>query len=134
MGFGAQQVLDDGAGVRADRLAPLDQALRRPLGMRPVGLGHVLRESRVRAALVGADVGGHARTAEEDLHGGGRVARPHRVADECMRHAVVVPIDIDVVVEGDGALFPLGVHVRVHRQWPHRRAIEGLEDAAPCTG
>src|SRR6185437_13578597 len=34
MGLGAQQMLDHSAGARADRLTPLDQAPRRPLGVR----------------------------------------------------------------------------------------------------
>ena len=58
-------MLDDGAGVDADRYTPLDQALRGPLGVRAVSLRHVLRDRRMRAALVGAHVAGHALAAEE---------------------------------------------------------------------
>src|ERR1035441_7990853 len=65
MRLGAQQMLDDRAGVHADRCAPLDQALWGPLGVRPVGLGHVLGQCGVRAALVGANVTGYALAPEE---------------------------------------------------------------------
>ncbi len=41
-----------------------------------------------------------------------------------------MPIDIDVVVEGDGQLLPFSEHVRCGRQRAHRRPVEGLEDAA----
>ena len=131
MGLGAQQVLDDGAGVQADRPSPLDQALRRPLGVREVRLRHVLAQGRVCAALVGAHVTGDALAPEEHLDGGGGEARPHAMADQGVRHAVVVAIDIDVVVEGDGAFLPLGEHVGRRRQRAHRRPVERLEDAAP---
>ena len=52
---------------------------------------------------------GDALAAEEHLDRGGGEARPDAMADEGVRHAVVMPIDIDVVIEGDGALLPLGV-------------------------
>ena len=45
MGLGAQQMLDHGAGVRADRGAPVDQPRRRPLGVRAVRFRHVLRQA-----------------------------------------------------------------------------------------
>ena len=74
---------------------------------------------------------GHALAAEEHFDGGGGEARPHAVADQGVRYAVVMPIDIDVVIERDGALLPLGEHVRRRRQSAHRRPVERLEDAAP---
>lgn len=131
MGFGAQQVLNDGAGVYADRASPLDQALRRPLGVREVGLRHVLAQGGVGAALVGAQVTRDPLAAEEHFDGGSGEACPHAVADQGVRYAVVMPIDIDVVIEGDNALLPLGEHVRRCRQSAHRRPVERLEDAAP---
>lgn len=74
---------------------------------------------------------GHAMAAQEHVHGGGREACPHTMADEGVRHAVVVVIDVDVVVEGDRALLPLGVHVRTRGQGAHGGTIERLEDTAP---
>ena len=74
---------------------------------------------------------GHALAPEERLHGAGAEARPDRVADQRVRHAVIVPIDIDVIVEGDEALLPLGEDIGCGRQRSHRRPVEGLEDAAP---
>jgi len=130
MGLGAQQVLNDGAGVHADRASPLDQALRRPLGVREVGLRHVLAQGGVRAALVGAHVARHSDIAMEHLDRGGGEPCPHAVADQGVRHAVVMPIDIDVVIEGDNAFLPLGEHVRCRWQSTHRRPVERIEDTA----
>src|SRR6185312_7017623 len=72
----------------------------------------------------------HALAAEEHLHRGRREARPNAVADQRMRDAVVVAIDVNVVVEGDATLLPLRERVGLCGKGLHRRPIECLEDTA----
>jgi hypothetical protein len=38
-----------------------------------------------------------------------------------------MPVDIDVVIERDGALFPLGEHIRTLGQRSHRWSVERLK-------
>jgi hypothetical protein len=71
---------------------------------------------------------------DQDLDGARAVARPHLVPDQRMRHAVVVPVDLEVVVEGDPHRLPLGVDVRRRRQRAHRRTIQCLEHAQSAPG
>jgi len=79
-------------------------------------------------------VSGHALATEEDLHGGRCEACPDVMTDESVRDAVVVPVDIDVVVEGDGAFLPLGINVGIGGQRSHRWTIERLVHTAPRPG
>ena len=96
---------DDRLGVRADGAGPVDQAARAPLGVLLVRLGHVLRDRRVFADLVTAGVHGNATRIEEALDRRGAEARLDLVADEVVRDAVVMALDLDVVVDTDlGAL------------------------------
>ena len=76
----------------------------------------------------------HPDTAMEHLDRGGAEARPEFLAHQRMRYAVVMPIDIEVIIEGGAHTFPLGVDIRCRRQRPHRRPIQRLEHKAPGTG
>jgi hypothetical protein len=44
--------------------------------------------------------------------------------------SVVMSLEIDVVIEGDAALLPLGEDVGLGRKSLHRWPIEGLKDSA----
>ena len=51
----------------------------------------------------------------EDLDRLGREPRPEPLLQQLVRDRVVVPVDLDMVVEADLALLPLGVLVRLRR-------------------
>src|SRR5205807_964558 len=68
----------------------------------------------------------------EQLDGVGSDARVELLADQPMRHRVVMPLDIDVVVEPDPTNSPLGIFVGFGRQLLQRRAIEFEEQIAPA--
>jgi len=67
----------------------------------------VLEEAEERVAAV---------ALEEALDSGRRHAHMDVLAHQLMRDAVVVPINLDVVIEGHRALAPLGIGVRGRRQ------------------
>ena len=58
-----------------------------------------------------------------DQHGGVRTDRLGLMAQELVRHIVVMLGDLDVVVEADPAALPLGILVRERRQRPERRLV-----------
>jgi hypothetical protein len=51
-----------------------------------------------------------------------------------VRDAVAALVHLDVVVDTDGGMAPLGVLIGHRRQWPERRAIELLEQRATRAG
>ena len=63
-----------------------------------------------------AQMRGDALALVEDLDGARGQARLDLLADEAVRHGVVVALDVDVVVERDAAQAPLGVDVGLGRQ------------------
>jgi len=117
-------------------MAPVWMPIDRPHWMRRFGdhsacgavsLRHVLRDRGMGTALVGAHVGRDALASEEHFDAARREARPHAVADERVRDAVIVAINIDVVIERDRTFLPLGKHVRRRRQSSHGRPVERLQ-------
>ena len=61
-------------------------------------------------------MGGDAIAAMEDLDGARRDPRPQLLAQQRVRHRVVVLLDLDVIIEADPALLPFGVDVGLGRQ------------------
>src|SRR5260370_14088621 len=90
-------------GARADRRGIDADALDRPFGIAPVRARHVLGDCRVSAAAGAAQVHRDALTLAEQLDRAGGDARLDLLADQPMRHRVVVAVDIDMVVEPDPA-------------------------------
>jgi hypothetical protein len=43
------------------------------------------------------------------------------------RHAVIVPLDIDVIIDADPADAAFGINVRLQRQWFERRPVQLFE-------
>ena len=76
-----------------------------------MGAWHVLGHRGVAPLLVGAQVGGDAPAAMEQLDGLGGDPRLDLLADQLMRDRVVVPGDLDVVVDAGSAFLPLGILV-----------------------
>jgi len=89
-------------------------------------LGH-----RGPLSVVAPSVRRHALVAVQDLEGARRVADLDLLADQLVRHAVEVVLDLDVVVDVDAAQLPPRQDVSSGRRGPQRRAVELLvEDAA----
>jgi len=75
----------------------------------------------------------HSLAAEENLDGLLGDASLDLLMHEVVRNAVVMLGDLDVIIEVDPAALPLGILVRLIRQWGQRRAIELLEQVAPTS-
>ena len=124
-----QDPTDELSGLRPDLLNPADQPRRRPFGMRAVGAGHVLGHGR-RLSVVAPAVRHDALAAMEDLDRVGGVADLDLLADQLVRHAVDVALDLDVVVDVDAAQLPVREDVARSGQGPQRRAVELLVEGA----
>ena len=74
---------------------------------------------------------GDALAAMEALDGVGGDAHVHLFFDERMGHGVVVAVHLDVIVDMDSCLFPLGVFVRFDGQGAQGRFIQLLKQRAP---
>ena len=94
-------------------------------------LGHVLVGGGVATDERGAHVAGHALAAVQALHDVGGDARVELAPDQGVGNGVVVALDLDVVVDVDPNLLPLGEHVALGGQRAKRGAVELLEQRAP---
>ena len=74
---------------------------------------------------------GDALAAMEALDGVGGDAHVHLFFDERMGHGVVMAMDLDVIVDVDPGLLPLGVFVRFDGKWAQGRFIQLLKQGAP---
>ena len=75
-------------------------------------------------------MGRNALATVEDFDRARGDARPNRLAQQLVRHRVVVLLDLDVVVEPDPAFLPLGKNVGLGRQRLEGRALQLLEERA----
>src|SRR5271165_429327 len=119
--------LHDGTGPGPDLLPPVEEAARRPFQMLFVRFRHVLRERRKLADLITAHVHGDSAALEGAFDRGVGVTRHEVLPDECVRNAVVMPLDIDVVVDVDFHLDPLGVFVARGVRRPHGGPFQDYE-------
>ena len=98
-----------------------------------MGLGHVGRVGGVAAADMAADVGGHALAAMEDLDGRRGQPGVDLLVDERVGDGVVVPAQLDVVVDVDpGVDLPLAVDERLGGQRAEGGLVQPLEELAPA--
>src|SRR5205823_6133218 len=74
-----------------------------------------------------AAMAGDPFAAMKDLDRRGSDARLDLLAEQLVRHAVVMLGDLDVIVEADPAALPLGVFVGQRRQRSERRYVKLLE-------
>src|ERR1700730_984633 len=102
-------------GGRSDRGGTLADALDSPAGVAPMTGRHVFRHGRVLVVAAHALMRGDPLTLVENLNGAGGEADLDFGADEAMRNAVVMRLDLDVIVDADPADPPLGKHVRAFR-------------------
>ena len=98
-----------------------------------MGLGHVGGVGGVAAADVAADVGGDALAAVEDLDGRRGQPRIDVLVDERVGDGVVVPVQLDVIVDVDARVdLPLAVDERLGGQRPEGGLVEPREELAPA--
>jgi hypothetical protein len=133
MGALAQDRGDQRLGAGADRRGLAPDLLRGPVGVAPMARRHVVAQGGVAAVRRAAQMGGDALAVVEDLDRLLGRARPDLLAQEPVGHRVVMPVDLDVVVEPDGALLPLRVFVGPRGQRLQRRPLEILEQL-PAAG
>ena len=88
----------------------------RPVAIAPVRTGHVFGDGRRPMRPDAAAMAGDPLAAMEDLDRGGGDPRLDLLADQLVRHAVVVLGNLDMVVEVDPAALPFGVFVGFGRQ------------------
>jgi hypothetical protein len=81
-----------------------------------VGAGHVLGDSGRPMRAQAAAMAGDPFAAMKDLDCPGGDARLDLLADQLVRHAVVMLGDLDVIIEADAAALPLGILVSHRRQ------------------
>jgi hypothetical protein len=79
-------------------------------------------------------VAGDAFAAVKQLHRLGRQAHIELLLHQLVRDGVVMPLDLDVVVDMHPCPLPFRVGVALARQGVHRRAVELLEEGAPAPG
>jgi len=94
-------------------------------------LGPVLGQGGVTARCRTAGVSRDAATFEEDLDGGGREADFDLLVDAAVGNAVVVAVDLDVVVDVDARLLPLGEDEGFGRQRLEPRPLQLLKQPGP---
>src|SRR5579863_8459266 len=87
--------------------AAVDSSRGRPFQMRLMALGAVLVNGGGPIGNIAAHVRGNTYSAMKDLHRSGREARFQLLAGELIRHAVQVPLDLDVIVDVGPDSFPL---------------------------
>ena len=106
----AQDDVDEDGGGGTNPARALAQHLRRDLGMPAMAGRHVVVQRRgAHVAGGSAAVTGHALATAEDLDGTGRQARPELLADQIVRHRVMMALEPDMVVWSDRRLAPVGV-------------------------
>ena len=103
--FGVRPAGEHGAdqafGVGSDLAGPAAEPIRRPLGVIPVGTGHVVGLRAVLAAHVAALVDRDALAAMECLDRARRDANLDLGANEGVRNRVEEVMDLDVIIEVD---------------------------------
>jgi len=72
-------------------------------------------------------MGGDAFPVKKAFHGRFGVADIHLLPDQLVRNAIKVSVNLDVVIDVDPSLYPLGVLIGCFRMRKHRRPVERLE-------
>src|SRR5882672_726325 len=126
----AQDDVDQGGGVWPDGGGFALDALVRPAGVAAMRARHVLGHGSVAATSAAQQMAGDTLALVEQLDRTLGDARLELLAQQAVRHRVVMAVDVDVVVEADPALAPLGVDVGFDRQSGERRTVEFVEQLA----
>ena len=123
---------DQAFGVRPDLAGPAAEPIRRPLGVAPVGTGHVVGVRAVLAAHVAALMDADALTAMEDLDGARGDPHVDLGANERVRDRIEEVMDLDVIVEIDAGAPPFRELPIVGGQVVESAALDLLEQLAPA--
>ncbi len=91
---------------------------------------HVFGDRGVSATTGATQVDGDPFAFAEQLDGMGGDARVELLTDQPVRHRVIVPVDVDVIIGRDAADPPFGVFVGLGGERLERRAIEFQEQIA----
>src|SRR4030067_1557856 len=98
--------LDDGlpqaSGVGTGLFGPADEAVGTPFRILLMGGRHMFFDRGVLMGHITSDMTGHPVALSEDLHGMSGKPDMEFFALQLGRHAVVVIVDLDVVVDVDG--------------------------------
>ena len=97
----------------------------------PVLGRHVLLERGRPAPPAASHVHGDAHALVVDLDGALVEAQLDALAGQVVGHRVVVPLELDVVVDVDARELARAVGVRLRRQGPQQRRLTLSEDARP---
>ena len=103
-----QEALDQFGGGGADRCRPSLQLARRPLGMCPMRGWHVLGQRGVMPLSTAAGMTGDTFAFGQHFDHVTRDTQLDGLVDQGMRHAVVIALEFDVVVDVDRGFLPLG--------------------------
>lgn len=120
----AQDHLNQHRRVGPDLCGPSLQTLGRPFGMPSVTGWHVIRDRRVLAIGRGSDVGGNALTLMEYLHRPRGEPDPDLLTQQVVRGGEIMLAHLDVIVEANSALLPLGKNIRLGGQWLQGRSFD----------
>ena len=111
----AQDDLDERRCLRPNLVRPPLDAFRRPIGIAPMARWHVFAHGGVLAVRRRAHMDCDTIAVMEQLDGPRRDPRPQRLAQQRMRHRIIVLLDLDMIIEAGLALLPFRVDVRCGR-------------------
>jgi len=102
-----------------------------PVGEATVRRGHMLRDRCVATIARSAHVRSDPLPFVEQLDG--RSSNPclYGLPREAIWHRVIMPLDLDMVIEPCAPAPPFGINIRLCRQRLQRRAVDLLEQLAP---
>src|ERR1700692_96426 len=112
-----------------DVSSPVDQPRRGPLHVSLMALGTVVVKRRCRMRDEAAVMGGYPHAVIEDLHRARRVTRLQFHAHQLIRDAVIMPLDLNVIVNVRPDLLPMSKDVAFHRPGAQRRPVQLFKQA-----
>src|SRR5215472_11312209 len=99
MGTGGENSFHDLGDCRSAMGGPMDQPLGRPFGIVAVGGGHVRGHGAVAPLVRRPLVAGDPFALVEEFHHLGTQADVELLLDQHIGHRVVMPFDVDMVVD-----------------------------------
>ena len=128
-----QDEFDEDLGIGSVGGGIAANAFEAPAGVPAVGGRHVLVHGRVAPVGGATHVGRHPPFFMKDLDGAIRDAGPELLPGQGMGHGIVMPGDLNMVIEAGPALLPLGVFASLGGQRLQGRAFQLLEQP-PAAG